>query len=77
MQPRAGTPSRPLKATTLPSGGTVAVPAPGWSRYQQAEHRRGVDWWERRGYRVVVDDRAYRLRRYLGDRPEDQAARIN
>jgi muramoyltetrapeptide carboxypeptidase len=65
-----------LKARALPPGGTIGVPAPGWSRYDQSEFRSGVDWWESRGHPVRVDDRVFSLRRYLGDHPEEQAEEI-
>lgn len=65
-----------MKARPLPEGGTIGVPAPGWSRYEQDEFRRGIDWWEARGYRMRVADGLYSRRRYSGDHPKEQGAEV-
>jgi muramoyltetrapeptide carboxypeptidase len=45
-----------LKGRALPPGGTIGVPAPSSPYYARSEVLRGVEWWERRGYRVVLGE---------------------
>jgi muramoyltetrapeptide carboxypeptidase len=38
----------------LPPGGTIGVPAPASPYFNRSEILRGVEWWERKGYRVKL-----------------------
>jgi muramoyltetrapeptide carboxypeptidase len=61
----------------LPAGGTVGVCAPSGPYFNRSDVLRGVEWWEAKGYRVVVRDGVWAQDDYVAGRPEDRAADLN
>jgi muramoyltetrapeptide carboxypeptidase len=62
-----------LKGRVLPEGGTIGVPAPAWPYYNRSDILRGVEWWERRGYRVKLSDGIFSRTGYVAGAPDDRA----
>jgi len=61
----------------LPAGGTVGVCAPSGPYFNRSDVLRGVEWWEAKGYRVVVTDGVWAQEDYVAGRAEDRAADLN
>ena len=55
-----------LHGPVLPPGGTVGVPAPGWTVGAPEEVERATRWWESRGYRVKLTGRVLEGRQGYG-----------
>jgi muramoyltetrapeptide carboxypeptidase len=62
-----------LKAKPLPPGGTIGVPAPASPYHNRSEVLRGVEWWERRGYKVKLADGIYARSAYVAGDPKQRA----
>ncbi len=62
-----------LKPRRLPSGGTIAVPAPASPAFLRSEILRGQAVWMQAGYRVRVLDQVYETDGYLAGAPRDRA----
>ena len=63
-----------LKARPLPKGGTIGVPAPASPYHNRSSILRGVEWWEKRGYKVKLADGIYERDAYIAG-PAEQRAR--
>jgi muramoyltetrapeptide carboxypeptidase len=48
-----------LLGASLPDGGTIGVPAPSNPYFNRSDTLRGIEWWERRGFRVKLADGAW------------------
>jgi muramoyltetrapeptide carboxypeptidase len=58
----------------LPPGGTIGVPAPASSYQNRSEVLRGVEWWEKRGYRVKLADGIYARDDYVAGDARQRAS---
>jgi muramoyltetrapeptide carboxypeptidase len=63
-----------LKARALKPGGTIGVPAPASPYHNRSEVLRGVEWWERSGYKVKLAGGIYARHAYVAG---DAKARAN
>ncbi|CAN5609909.1 LD-carboxypeptidase [soil metagenome] len=61
-----------LKARALPPGGTIGVPAPASPYHNRSDVLRGVEWWERRGYKVKLADGIYARDAYVAGDPKQR-----
>ncbi|HEX2235012.1 MAG TPA: LD-carboxypeptidase [Actinomycetota bacterium] len=59
---------RPLRP-----GGTIGVPAPASPYHNRSEVLRGVEWWERRGYRVLLGDGVFQRSAYVAGDAKQRA----
>jgi muramoyltetrapeptide carboxypeptidase len=62
-----------LKARALSPGGTIGVPAPAWPYYNRSDVLRGVEWWEKRGYRVKLGEGIFARHGYVAGDPKTRA----
>jgi muramoyltetrapeptide carboxypeptidase len=62
-----------LKGRPLPEGGTIGVPSPSWPYHNRSEILRGVEWWERKGYRVKLAENVFTRRGYVAGDPKERA----
>lgn len=62
-----------LKARPLPKGGTIGVPAPASPYHNRSEILRGVEWWERHGYKVKLADGIFERDAYVAGDPKQRA----
>lgn len=62
-----------LKARPLPRGGTIGVPAPASPYHNRSEILRGVEWWERHGYKVKLADGIFERDAYVAGDPKQRA----
>jgi muramoyltetrapeptide carboxypeptidase len=62
-----------LKARPLPPGGTIGVPAPAGPYENRSDVLRGVEWWERRGYRVKLAAGIYARTGYVAGDAKQRA----
>jgi muramoyltetrapeptide carboxypeptidase len=65
------------KGRPLPPGGTIGVPAPASPYHNRSEILRGVEWWERRSYEVVLGDGVFERDAYVAGDPKSRAHDIN
>jgi muramoyltetrapeptide carboxypeptidase len=65
-----------MKATPLPKGGTIGVPAPSSPYENRSEIDRGIRWWETRGYNVKLGGGVYTRDDYIAGDPETRARDI-
>jgi muramoyltetrapeptide carboxypeptidase len=63
-----------LFAKPLPEGGTIGVPAPASAYENRSETLRGIEWWEKRGYRVRLGEHAYARDDFVAGDERDRAA---
>jgi muramoyltetrapeptide carboxypeptidase len=61
----------------LPPGGTVGVAAPASPYDARSEVLRGVEWWERQGYRVKLAEHVFARDDYVAGDPQQRAADLN
>ena len=54
-----------LKGRALADGGTIGVPAPASPYHNRSDVLRGVEWWERKGYRVKLADGVFARDAYV------------
>ena len=57
----------PVKARAMRPGATIGVPAPASPYTNRSELLRGVEWWEKKGYRIKLADGILRI---VGQIPE-------
>jgi muramoyltetrapeptide carboxypeptidase len=62
-----------LKAPPLLPGGTIGVPAPAGPYENRSDVLRGVEWWERRGYRVKLGSGIYARAGYVAGDAKSRA----
>jgi muramoyltetrapeptide carboxypeptidase len=62
-----------IRGKPLPAGGTIGVPAPATPYHNRSDVLRGVEWWERRGYRVKLADGIYSRSAYVAGDPKQRA----
>lgn len=62
-----------LFARPLPEGGTIGVPAPASPYENRSEVLRGIEWWERHGYRVKLAGGIDRRDAYVAGDPKARA----
>jgi muramoyltetrapeptide carboxypeptidase len=65
-----------VKATPLPPGGTIGVPAPASPWDERSEVDRGVRWWESKGYRVKLGEGIWERDDYLAGDPKTRSRDI-
>jgi muramoyltetrapeptide carboxypeptidase len=61
-----------LKAPPLPPGGTIGVPAPASPYHNRSDVLRGVEWWERNGFKVKLCDGIYVRDAYVAGDPKSR-----
>src|SRR6059058_4817004 len=66
-----------VKATPLPQGGTIGIPAPSSPFENRSEIDRGRRWWEERGYKVKLGSGVYAQDDYFAGHPETRARDLN
>lgn len=66
-----------LRAKPLPEGGTIGVSAPASPYAGRSEILRGVEWWEKRGYRVKLADGVFDRDDYVAGDPKRRAEDLN
>jgi muramoyltetrapeptide carboxypeptidase len=59
-----------LRPPALRSGGTIGVPAPASPYHNRSDVLRGVEWWERNGYKVKLSDGIYSRDAYVAGDPK-------
>jgi muramoyltetrapeptide carboxypeptidase len=62
-----------LKGHVLRPGGTIGVPAPASAYHNRSEVLRGVEWWERQGYKVKLGRNIFARDAYVAGSPEGRA----
>jgi muramoyltetrapeptide carboxypeptidase len=62
-----------LKGRVLPPGGTVGVPAPASPYENRSDVLRGVEWWEKFGYKVKLGEGIYERDGYVAGDPKLRA----
>lgn len=62
-----------VKARPLRPGGTIGVPAPASPYFNRSELLRGVEWWEGKGYNVVLGEGIHANRMYTAGDPATRA----
>ena len=65
-----------MKATRLPSGGTIGVPAPASPYHNRSDVLRGIEWWEAQGYRVKTAPGIYARDGWVAGDPVERAADV-
>ncbi|MFN2489904.1 MAG: LD-carboxypeptidase [Actinomycetota bacterium] len=61
-----------IKAKALPPGGTIGVLAPASPYHNRSDVLRGVEWWERQGYKVKLADGVYARHAYVAGDPKQR-----
>jgi muramoyltetrapeptide carboxypeptidase len=61
------------KGHVLRPGGTIGVPAPASPYHNRSEVLRGVEWWERKGYRVKLGRNVFARDAYVAGSAEGRA----
>ncbi|HEU4566408.1 MAG TPA: LD-carboxypeptidase [Marmoricola sp.] len=62
-----------LKARAMRPGATIGVPAPASPYTNRSELLRGVEWWEKKGYRVKLADGIHARDAYIAGDAESRA----
>jgi len=62
-----------LKARVMQPGATIGVPAPASPYTNRSELLRGVEWWEKKGYRVKLADGIHAREAYIAGDAESRA----
>ena len=62
-----------VKATIMKPGATIGVPAPASPYTNRSELLRGVEWWEKRGYRVRLGKGIHERNAYVAGDAETRA----
>jgi muramoyltetrapeptide carboxypeptidase len=62
-----------LKGRPLPESGTIGICSPAWSYYNRSEILRGIQWWEKRGYKVKLADNVFVREGYVAGNPKERA----
>ena len=62
-----------LKAHVMQPGATIGVPAPASPYTNRSELLRGVEWWEKKGYRVKLADGIHARDAYIAGDAESRA----
>ena len=62
-----------LKAHVMKPGATIGVPAPASPYTNRSELLRGVEWWEKKGYRVKLADGIHARDAYIAGDAESRA----
>ena len=65
-----------MKAAPLPPGGMIGVPAPASPYHNRSDVLRGVEWWERQGYRVKTAPGIYARDGWVAGDPAQRAADV-
>jgi muramoyltetrapeptide carboxypeptidase len=66
-----------LRAKPLPEGGTIGVSAPASPYDGRSEILRGVEWWEKQGYRVKLAPGVFERDDYVAGDAKQRAADLN
>jgi muramoyltetrapeptide carboxypeptidase len=64
----------PVYGRPLPHGGTIGVAAPASGFQNRSEVLRGVEWWEKRGYKVKLGEHVFDRDDYVAGDERDRAA---